>query len=406
MIEICTFLSLLFSVVSNEEVIKDNIQIIQDKIEAEKVVHIETPENVKSLYYTAYATTVADKMNNLYYLAKNKEINSVTLDIKTVSGYTSFEFDENMFWDIKPTSNNIITDIKPLIKKLHEEDIYVIWRVVLFKDKLLAEKRPDLAIKWIGTNDVWTDYKWKKYMDPWAKEVHDYNIELAAAAYKLGFDEINFDYVRYPSDGKISQTYYPHSSEADLEKWWKIKSIDRANTYINNQLELKVPELKVSADVFGLVTNVDLFQIGQNLESFVVNYDYVWPMIYPSHYGVGYLGYTVPDNAPYEIFKDSIATSNERIDNLNNYIQTSTWATHMVADIFTPVKDLSNQPTFEKNIVRPWIQGFWCTRCAGATPYTRTKFRKQIQAIEELWAWSWWVWSSWSNYYPEWYNNK
>lgn len=97
----------------------------------------------------------------------------------------------------------------------------MIGRIVVFKDQLLSETRPDLAIKWQGSGEVWYDYKGNKYLDPYSKEVWDYTVELSKVAYELGFDEINYDYVRFPSDGRISQTSYPFAYELTNQypKW-------------------------------------------------------------------------------------------------------------------------------------------------------------------------------------------
>ena len=102
----------------------------------------------------------------------------------------------------------------------------------------------------------------------------------------MGFDEINFDYVRFPTDGYISQTYYPHAQSvlSEYPTWGKMKAMDEFSYYITSKLKEKHPNIVLSADIFGLVTNTPLFQIGQNLESYILYFDYVAPMIYPSHY--------------------------------------------------------------------------------------------------------------------------
>jgi len=156
--------------------------------------HIKTPKTVKSLYYTSTAWWNEQKINQLLHFVKNTKINSVTIDIKEVDWYLAFDTPDHEFDTIKPISNKRIKNIKNLIKKLHQNNIYVIWRITVFKDKLLAEKRPDLAIKWTNKKDVWYDYKWNKYLDPYSKEVWDYIINISKVAYKLWFDEINYDY--------------------------------------------------------------------------------------------------------------------------------------------------------------------------------------------------------------------
>ncbi|QFR39581.1 hypothetical protein A9Q91_05160 [Candidatus Gracilibacteria bacterium 28_42_T64] len=383
-------------------------EIIPEPIK--KPIHIKTPDAVKSVYVTAPSANSEKKLNTLLNLVKTKEVNSVTIDVKTVSGYVSFEMPNDKFGNIKPTSNNQIKDIKKLIETLHENNVYIIGRVVLFKDKLLAEKRSDLAIKWTDQKTVWYDYKGKKYLDPYSKEVWDYNAEIANHIYELGFDEINFDYVRFPSDGRVSQTYYPFSGtiQAQNGKWGKIMVLDKFSNYFTTKLREESPGIVLSADVFGLVTNTDLFQIGQNLESFLLYFDYVGPMVYASHYGKGYLGFTAPDNHPYEVIKDALKHTNDRIDLLNTEIELAKTENRKVKikGIFDAEKDLEALKPIKKTKIRAWLQGFSCTRCKGYVPYTRTKFRQQIKAIEDSGLNSWWVWNSRSNYYFDWYDKE
>ncbi|MDC0506076.1 putative glycoside hydrolase [Candidatus Gracilibacteria bacterium] len=383
-------------------------EIVEETIVPEPIKHVATPENVKSVYFTANALGNKTRRDNLDYLVINKEINSVTIDVKTVSGYTSFEFPADDFGALKPESNDIIKDIKAEIEALHEDDVYVIARIVVFKDNYMTQQRPDLAIRWSTKDAIWNDYKGNHYLDPGSDLVKDYYVDMALSAYRLGFDEINFDYIRFPTDGYISQTEYPHASSTIVTegKWGKMKVIDEFSRYVTKKLREAEPEIKISADVFGLVTNVDLFQIGQNLESFLLHFDYVGPMIYPSHYGRGYLGYQVPDNAPHAIFEDSMKKSKSRIDAMNANISAlaASGSVYQIKDVFTPDYDIQDFEPIQYSKMRPWLQGFSCGWCKGATSYNRWKFREQIRAINEAGLDSWWVWSSGSNYYPEWYN--
>lgn len=385
------------------------IKIENEKNKEPEVTHVSTPDEVKSIYYTAYSAGSSKKIEYLKNLAKSKEINSVTIDIKTVSGYVSFDMSGGKFGDIKPVSDNTIRDIKALIAELHKEGIYVIGRIVVFKDKLLSERRSDLAIKWKWDHSiVWSDYKGLKYLDPGAEEVWEYNANIAKYAYELGFDELNFDYVRYPTDGKISQTYYPHShtTQVNNPKWWKIMVLDQFGDSLTKDIKSAHPDAVLSADVFWLVTRNDGFMIGQNLESFLLNFDYVGPMIYPSHYGKWFLWNVVPDNAPYAVIKDAIEHTNARVDKLNASIEQSTasGSVFKVKWAFVPSRDVSTVYPIQKDQIRPWLQGFTCTWCKGATEYTRTKFREQIRALDDTWIDSWWVWSSSSRYYWDWYD--
>lgn len=378
------------------------------KIDQEDNIHIKTPETVKSIYYTSYSAWNDKKLKNLIYLAKNKEINSVTIDIKEVDWYTAFDFWDFYFDKIKPETNNRINDVKKLIEDLHKENIYVIWRIVVFKDNLLSSKRKDLAIKKLDKKTVWEDYSWNNYLDASSKEVWDYTVNLASASYQLWFDEINFDYVRFPSDWNISKTYYNFSNEIlnQYPTYWKIVVLDKFSNYLTSKLREKHKDIKLSADVFWLVTNWDMLWIWQKLESYLLYFDYVCPMTYPSHYWVNYLWFSVPDNHPYEILLDAMKHASIKIDDLNIEIQNA-------KDEQRKIKLLSNYETdlqietysqIDKNKIRPRLQWFNCTWCKWYTTYNREKFRKQISALNDSWYYSWFVWNSSSNYYFDWYN--
>jgi len=134
--------------------------------------------------------------------------------------------------------------------------------------------------------------------------------------------------------------------------------LDRFSNYITSQLRDKSPGIVLSADIFGLVTNTDLFQIGQNLESFLLYFDYIGPMVYASHYGAGYLGFKSPDNHPYEIIKDALKHANDRIDILNTEIELAKLELRKVSikGVFDAEKDITNMELISKTKLRPWLQ--------------------------------------------------
>ena len=160
-----------------QEKVEKSIEIEKTKIIVKKEElwsknHINTPKIVRSLYYTSNAILYKKKFDNLIKIVKNTSVNSVVIDIKQVDGYVSFKMDDSNFWKIKTVTNNKIKNITGLIKELHSKNIYVIWRIVVFKDNLLSEKRKDLAYKWTKNKEkVWSDYSWNKYLDAWSKEV-------------------------------------------------------------------------------------------------------------------------------------------------------------------------------------------------------------------------------------------
>ncbi|USN59456.1 MAG: hypothetical protein H6767_04100 [Candidatus Peribacteria bacterium] len=129
-------------------------------------------------------------------------------------------------------------------------------------------------------------------------------------------------------------------------------------------------------------------------------------MVYPSHYAYNYLGLGSPDNHPYEVLKDAFSHTNTRIDALNTEIEIAKLENRgvLIKDAFYAKVDIEDLTSIPKTRIRPWLQGFSCTRCQDYEPYTRNKFRLQIEAIEDSGLNSWWVWNSASNYYYDWYN--
>jgi len=367
-----------------------------------KVIHINTPNNVKVLYYSANAINNKTKFNNFLKIADKKEINSIMIDLKEVDWYTSFKLNNKYFTNIYPVSNNRIKNIKEIIDILHKKWIYIIARIAVFKDKRLAEKRPDLAVKWLKDNTTWYDYKWNKYVDPYSKEVWNYNKELWIAAYEMWFDEINYDYIRFPTDWKISATYYTFWNNilSKNTKWGKVKIIDKFSNYITNSLKKYNKNIIVSADVFWLVTDFTMFWIWQNLESFLLNFDFVWPMIYPSHYWYWHYWYKYPDNVPYNIINIALNNAKNKINDLNikiNNVKSWTWILKYNNLFIYSNVDLKNKDVDIKQI-RPYLQWFSCTRCSNYTLYNRNKFRSAVKWVNDVWINSWWVRSSWWNY--------
>ncbi len=383
------FLCNLLTLFSSASFCEQDIKKVEESkpIIIEKNIHLDTPTDwIRSLYYTAAWVSDSEKYNNFLDIADNTTVNSITIDIKTVSWKVNFDMDESFFKSIKPVSNNWIKDIAKIIEELHQKNVYVIWRIVVFKDMNLAERRKDLALKWTYNKEkIWTDHSWKKYLDPSSREVWDYNVAIASNAYEIWFDEINFDYVRFPSDWKVHQIYAPFTEKISV--WTgsvrNITALNNFSKYTSEKLKQKHPSIVLSADVFWLVTNWDLNSIGQSLIWFLKYFDYVGPMTYPSHYGKKFLGFTQPDNHPYEIMQDALLNTSMQIDKYN--------------------LENPNEKQLSQRQIRLWLQWFSCTRCKWATPYFTQKFKKQTSWVTDAWWDSWWVWNANSNYYKDWY---
>jgi hypothetical protein len=262
------------------------------------------PEIVKAIYVTGYSASSKQYLSYLTDLFRKTEINSVVVDIKGSDGRIGQYNRDN------------------LISFLHGQNIYVIGRVAVFEDPVFAKQRPDLAIynkqKTLGRSPtgeakdikkpvLWKDSNGQEWLDPASKETWDYNIGLAKEGFSHGFDEINFDYVRYPSDGKTSAMGFP-ISDAKVTSQSVIKEFFQ---YVRAQLTGE----KISVDLFGqTTTNKDDMGIGQLLEDAFESFDYISPMIYPSHYINGFIGFKNPASRPYEVVKYSMDGAKARQD--------------------------------------------------------------------------------------------
>ena len=231
---------------------------------------------------------------------------------------------------------------------MHDQGIYVIARIAVFQDPILAKNRPDLAVQSKSTGTTWFDRQNLAWTDPASLEVWDYNLAIAKDAANRGFDEINFDYIRFPSDGDIADMVFPVYDMTSPKHFTMRKFFE----YTRNSL----PETPISADLFGLagIVNDDL-GIGQVLEDALPYFDAVSPMAYPSHYAANFMGFKNPAEHPYEVVRNTMATAMARLHKLEE-------------------QGMENKPK-----LRLWLQDF----NMGAT-YDAVMVRKEIQAVEEI----------------------
>lgn len=173
---------------------------------------MELPQQVKAIYMTSWVAGTKSIRDGLVRIVDSTELNSIIIDIKDYTGEVAFKIeDENLAKH--GSSSNRIPDIKEFLEYLHSKNIYVIGRISVFQDPHLVAERPDLAVKKEKDGGIWKDYKGISWLDAGAIDVWEYVIDLARYSYNIGFDEINFDYIRFPSDGNMSQIYYPFSEE-------------------------------------------------------------------------------------------------------------------------------------------------------------------------------------------------
>lgn len=276
----------------------------------------------ESLYskgiYITFRTASTKRVDELLELAKRTELNTIVIDIKDCTGRIAFDTENELINEIG--SEQIwIKDTKGLVEKFHKEKIYVIARIVVFEDNFLPRQKPYLALKTRNDN-LWQDKRGITWLDPASKEVWDYNIALAKEAVNMGFDEINLDYIRFPSDGDISNIVYP---------FWDYKTpkkeiLRQFFEYFNQKM--RPLGVYLSADLFGLtLTSETDMNIGQWLEYAAPYFDYICPMVYPSHYPEGYEGFANPALYPYEVIYKGLTIGMERLASASSEAKLRPW---------------------------------------------------------------------------------
>ena len=319
---------------------------------------VAKPAAVKALYLNAWAAGSQRKLARLIDMADNTEVNSFVIDVKE-GGEISYQSQVKLAIQAGAT-RDYIRNPRRLLDSLRAHNIYPIARIVVFKDPVLAEARPELAVK-NKDGTVWMDNKGKAWVDTYNRAVWDYNIALAREAIELGFSEVQWDYIRF-TDAPMSyraRAVYPAAAGRRMED-----AVREFMLYARQQLaELKVP---VTADVFGLTTSTQGdMGIGQEWEKMVDAVDVILPMVYPSHYIRGNYGLSNPNAYPYRVIYRSMQ------------------------DAIARSKTVPNAGT-----IRPWLQAF----TLGPPRYTPAHVRAQIQAVYDVGLTEWVLWSPGSNY--------
>lgn len=259
---------------------------------------------VKGIYVTGNMAGTSN-MDNLISLVDRTELNTMVIDIKNDEGRVVYQMDSPMVSELG-SAQKLVADMPALVKKCREHGIYLIGRIVAFKDPFLAENRPELALH-NQDGSIFRDKSGLAWVNPYSRGVWEYLMEIAAQAVAVGFDEIQFDYIRFSTDSGMSEVDFgPEAAGRDKEG-----TITEFTAYAAQVLhQLGVP---VSADVYGIIidSELDASIVGQDYYEMAKYLDYISPMVYPSHYGPGNLGLAVPDAQPYETIYRSMGASRE-----------------------------------------------------------------------------------------------
>ena len=319
---------------------------------------VEYPKDgVKGIYVTSNSTQ-GKKMDELVKFIKDSNLNTMVIDVKDDTGNITMKLNTGNKQVDKNTLD--IVDGKKLLKKLHDNNIYPIARIVTFKDTKLANEHPEWTFK-NSDGSVWTNGKGDSFVNPFMKEVWKYDIDVAKAAAKAGFQDIQFDYVRFPEgfeNQADSLTYnkgeYKNSQMSSGDQ--RVDTITKFLEYANK--ELKPMGVNVSADVFGysaLVENAP--GIGQSFPKISKNVDAISSMIYPSHWSNGDFGLQAPDTEPYKTVNRYIQKENSLLDTLGK----------------------------DKPISRPWIQDFTASYLGAGNyiDYDTRAISEEVQALKD-----------------------
>jgi len=350
---------------------EDNPQFVPEEPEKPEE-KIPEQKEVRGIYLTGHSVGLESRFNHLIDLVNNTELNTMVIDVKDDYGEITYSSSVPMVKELGADSRVKIKDIHKVLEILKQNDIYPIARIVTFKDNIAASSRPELAIK-SKDGSVWRDYKKVAWLNPYIKESWEYPISIAEEAADIGFKEIQFDYVRFPTDGNRSLIDY---GQAGRDKTMA-QAISEFLSYARERLNKK--GAVVSADIYGLVTTVkDDMGIGQHLESLATAADVLCPMVYPSHYAYGSYGIKYPDLEPYKTVYTSLSTAKQRIDTLE---------THM-----------------PKAKIRPWLQDFtgsWLKPKSAYKVYKAEDIKAQIKAAYDSGLKEWILWNAGNKYTEE-----
>ena len=385
---------------------KDIEPQIEEKVkdEREVVPHIPLPVPVRAVYMTSCVAGTTDFRERLVRLVEETELNAIIIDIKDYSGTISFSPTADAWKPAWADARCGARDMKEFIAELHERGIFVIGRITVFQDPFHAERHPDLAVAKRSDGSVWHDRKGLSFIDVGAKEYWDHMVKLSIDSYNLGFDELNFDYVRYPSDGNMQDIAFPQSmkgeygndKQANLEAFFAYlserlddDSLFSAVRHENTGREKATPW--TSVDLFGMTTtNTDDLSIGQVQERAAPYFDFVAPMVYPSHYPKTYLGFNDPNNHPYEVVYHAMGEGVKRMT-----ATTTTVAGFMHERIGTSTPALYTKPAYTADRFRTWIQDF-----DYGGDYDAADVRAEIQASEDAGVMGYMLWAP-SNIYTK-----
>lgn len=317
----------------------------------------EYPDNpkktIKGIYVSTSTVSTPKALDRLLNFADTSEINAFVIDVKNDDGHLTWSMPEVVSkYGLDSDKRRPIKDIDALMKKLKEHNIYTIARIVSFKDPTYAKAKPERTILDKRSGKPFTNADGLIWVSAHDRELWQYNIDVAKAAAKAGFNEVQFDYVRFPASngGKLDPSLNYRNTTGESKPAAIQKFLIEAHK------QLSPLHVYTSADVYGQVgSSPDDMALGQHWEAVSNVVDFISPMVYPSHYANGMYGTNVPDAEPYKTVWGSTRDSLNRNNNID-----------------TPAH------------IRTWIQDFTAPWVKGHIKYGEKEVREQIKALNDL----------------------
>lgn len=315
------------------------------------------PITVKALYLTFWGANIDSKTTkNILDIIDKTEINSIVVDVKNEYGSTSYRTAFEKANEYGAAKNRTIKNIESFISLMKSKNIYTIARVVTFKDELQATNNFEYAIK-NKSNELSRDSDKMAWIDPFDKRGHEYTVAIAEDAAAVGFDEINFDYIRFPAKTELKLA--KESNESN-----RVSAIE--DFLILAKERLRKHGVFISVSIYGYTCwREDDTGIGQKIESLSKHADYIAPMLYPSGFAKGSFGVEHPADYPY-------------------------------MTIYKSIKNIENKIDMRR--VRPWLQSFK-DYAHSKRDYKKFEIREQIKAAEDIKTSGWMMWSPSSKYH-------
>ena len=304
-------------------------------------------DEIRGVYFNGYLFNNPNKRESIEEILMSTNVNTLVIDVKTDNGHILFDTDVE---EVSYLNNERVKFSKNEIQDLREiKDLYLIARLVVFQDPLFAKFFPDEAVFDSRLNKPYSQ-NGQFFLDPSSEKVQNYIVNIAVEACRLGFDEIQYDYIRYPDS---NNKFMRFDIKNDFEN-----RVNNINSFLSKSRKMLHNEgCLLSADTFGyILTNKQDGGIGQNLESIVENVDFISPMVYPSHYTNGSFCYQNPNKHPYEVITAALTDALDR--------------------------------GIDKDKIRPFLQGFW---------HSNEDIRNNIKAASDL-KMDWLIWNILSVY--------